>query len=492
MALSELAGKIVTGSLWTVLMRWSSRLLGILSVIILARILLPEDYGLVAKAVLFSSLLELMTQFGFNTALIRNKHATSEHYNTVWTLNILRGLILAIVVCGGAGYVANFFNDPRIYPLILVYGVTIFINGLTNVGVVDFHKQMQFDKDFKLIILSRLTAFTVTLTIAILYRSYWAFPLGSLAGALVNVIVSYLMSPFRPVFSLSAFNSIFDFSKWFFLYESFSALSTKFDTFLLSKWGSTDELGLYTVSSEIAGLPSTEVAMPVARASLPALAQYADDLVEFRLLYTKVLISVLFIAIPASVGLSVMADYIVVVVLGSVWAGAAIYIKILAFIGISRVNVACAVSALAAAGRADVLGRYSMLMLTVKCVAMSAGMYWYGAEGLAWGALVASLAGMILIHKLQSQLGLIALSSLLNGLWRVLFAATIMWLSLYYLAELQFVKKMGATLLVTLTLVFAGAVLYSILLMLLWLLLGRPDGPEAKVVEVITNRFARA
>ncbi|WP_019674632.1 lipopolysaccharide biosynthesis protein [Arsukibacterium perlucidum] len=492
MALSELAGKIVTGSLWTVLMRWSSRLLGIISVIILARILLPEDYGLVAKAVLFSSLLELMTQFGFNTALIRNKHATSEQYNTVWTLNILRGLILALAVWGGAGYVADFFSDSRIYPLILVYGVTIFISGLTNVGVVDFHKNMQFDKDFKLIILSRLTSFTVTLAIAVIYRSYWAFPLGTLAGVLVSLFASYLMSPFRPVLSLSAFNSIFNFSKWFFLYESFSALATKFDTFLLSKWGSTEELGLYTVSSEIAGMPSTEIAMPVARASLPALAQHADNLAEFRPLYTQVLISVLFIAIPASVGLSVLADYIVVVVLGSVWAGAAIYIKILAFIGISRVNVACAVSALAAAGRADVLGRYSMLMLTVKCVAMSAGMYWFGAEGLAWGALAASLSGMLLIHKLQSQLQLIAFASLFNGLWRVLVAATVMWLSLYYLSELQVIKQLGVTLLVTLTLVFTGVVLYGTVLIMLWLLLGRPDGPERKVVEMITSRFASA
>ena len=491
MALSELAGKIVKGSLWTVLMRWSSRLLGIISVIILARLLLPEDYGLVAKAVLFSSLLELMTQFGFNTALIRNKHATSEQYNTVWTLSILRGVALALVVWSCAGIVADFFDEPRIYPLILVYGVTICINGLTNVGIVDFHKQMQFNKDFKLTILSRLTSFTVTLTIAVLYRSYWAFPLGSLAGALVHLLASYQMSSFRPWFSLSAFSSIFNFSKWFFLYESFSALATKCDTFLLSKWGSTEELGLYTVSSEIAGMPSTEIAMPVARASLPALAQHADNLEKFRQLYTQVLVSVLFFAVPASVGLSVLADYVVVVVLGTAWAGAAIYIKILAFIGISRVNVACAVSALAAAGRADMLGRYSMLMLTIKCVAMAAGMYWYGAVGLAWGALLASLLGMLLIHQLQNQLGLIAFSSLYQGLWRVVLAAGVMWSVLYLVLQLQLVQQWDVSLAVTLSLVLTGVVLYVLVLMSLWLCVGRPEGPEHKVVQMIAERFSR-
>lgn len=471
-------------------MRWSSRLLGIISVIILARLLLPEDYGLVAKAVLFSSLLELMTQFGFNTALIRNKNATSEQYNTVWTLSIIRGVTLALVVWSCAGIVADFFDEPRIYPLILVYGVTICINGLTNVGIVDFHKEMQFNKDFKLTILSRLTSFTVTLTIAVLYRSYWAFPLGSLAGAFFHLLASYKMSSFRPWFNLSAFNSIFNFSKWFFLYESFSAFATKCDTFLLSKWGSTEELGLYTVSSEIAGMPSTEIAMPVARASLPALAQHADNLEKFQQLYTQVLISVLFFAIPASVGLSVLAEYVVVVVLGAAWAGAAIYIKILAFIGISRVNVSCAVSALAAVGRADILGRYSMLMLTIKCVAMSAGMYWYGAVGLAWGALLASIPGMILIHQLQNQLTLISFSCLYKGLWRVGMAAMIMWCSLYLILQLQLVQQWGISLVVTLFLVSIGVVLYILILISLWLCVGRPDGPERKIMQIIAKRFS--
>ena len=487
MVLSELGSKILSGSFWTLLMRWFSRILGIVSVIILARILLPEDYGLVAQAVLFSSVLELMTQFGFATALIRNKDATVAQYHTVWTLSVLRGLVLAIIVFAAAGWVSEFFAEPRIYPLIQLYALVIFISGLINVGVVDFQRNMQFEKDFKLNMLSRLAGFTVTLGVALAYRSYWAFPLGTLAGALVKLYASFVMSSFRPTFSLQAFSSIFQFSKWFFLYESFSAIATKLDTFLLSKWGSAQELGLYTVSYEISGMPSTEIAMPVARAALPALAQKADNADEFRQLYTQVLVSVLFIAIPACVGLSVLADHIVLLMLGASWAGAAIFIKILAFIGISRVNVSCAVSALAAMGRADILGRYSFIMLAVKGVAMAGGMYLYGAVGLAWGALAASVAGMILIHILQSRLSLVSFAGLWQGLWRVCFAATLMWVTLYILSQ-QAVQWNIAVLWLTLALVLFGVLLFGTVLLLLCALQRWPQGPEQQLWQLVKSK----
>lgn len=487
MVLSELGSKILSGSFWTLLMRWFSRILGVISVIILARVLVPEDYGLVAQAVLFSSVLELMTQFGFATALIRNKDATVAQYHTVWTLSVLRGLFLALVVLAGAGWVSEFFAEPRIYPLILMYALVIIINGLINVGVVDFQRNMQFDKDFKLNMLSRLAAFVVTLSIALVYRSYWAFPLGSLAGALVKLYASFTMSVFRPVFSLREFSSIFLFSKWFFLYESFSAMATKLDTFLLSKWGSAQELGLYTVSYEISGMPSTEIAMPVARAALPALAQKADSLDEFRQLYTQVLVSVLFIAIPACVGLSVLADQLVLLLLGASWVGAAVFIKILAFIGISRVNVSCAVSALAAIGKADVLGRYSFIMLLVKSSAMALGMYFYGAIGLAFGALGASVLGMVLIHLLQSRMALVSFTGLWQGLWRVCFASAVMWVTLYGVAQ-QAAYWDLAVIWLTLSLVMLGVLLFGSVLLLLCACQRWPNGPEQQLWQLIRTK----
>ncbi|MCC5853724.1 MAG: lipopolysaccharide biosynthesis protein [Alkalimonas sp.] len=487
----KLGRKVTSGSLWTLLVRWASRFLGIISVIIIARVLLPEDYGLIAKAIMFSSFIQMMTEFGLLTSLVRNKNSTVGDYNTVWTLSLIRGLILGLVIAITAGFWSDFFDEPDIYPVIFAYAGVAVLHGFINVGVVDFQREMRFDRDFTFNIVARLSEFLVTVSIALIYKSYWAFPLGSLVGAFVKVLLSYYMSGFRPVLSLVSFQKVFNFSKWFFLYESLKAVSTKLDTFLLSKMSSTESLGLYTVSKEIAGMPSTEIAMPVARASLPALAKLVDEKVEFQKLYTSILGSVLFLAIPAAVGLSLIADFVVILLLGPNWAGAALFLQILAFVGITRVNVACAVSALAAVGRADLLGRYSFYMLIIKSIALSIGIAFYGAEGLVWGVLISSLIGMAVIQFIQRDLGLIDFKLLYSQIWRVVFSTIFMIIAVLFVRDLALIQQFGMVGWISLPLALLGALVYLVSLIVFCFISKWPDGPEKELFNVICRRLTK-
>ncbi|MDP4528126.1 lipopolysaccharide biosynthesis protein [Alkalimonas delamerensis] len=489
MAEPSLGQKITTGSLWTLLVRWASRLLGIVSVIIIARILLPEDYGLIAKAIMFSTFIQLMTEFGLLTSLVRNKDATVQDYNTVWTLSLIRGWLLGVIIAATAGFWAGFFDEPAIYPVIFAYAAVAVLHGCINVGVVDFQREMRFDREFRFTLTARVVEFLVTVTVAISYQSYWAFPLGSLAGALVKVVLSYWMSRFRPRLSLASFQQVFNFSKWFFVYESLKAVSIKLDTFLLSKLSTTENLGLYTVSKEIAGMPSTEIAMPVARASLPALAKLVDEQLAFRQLYTQILASVLFLAIPAAVGLSLLADHIILLLLGPNWSGAALFLQILAFVGVTRVNVACAVSALSAVGRADLLGRYSFYMLLIKATAMSIGIYLGGAEGLVWGVLLSSLIGMGVIQWIQRGLGLIDFRLLYRQLWRVLSATVVMVVVVLLLRELPLIADIGLVGWLSIPLALIGALSYALSLFFFCMLSRWPDGPEKALFELTLGRY---
>ena len=479
--------KIFAGSMWTVLMRWMSRLLGIISMIILARILVPEDYGLVAQAVLLSSFLELMTQFGFFTALLRDKDANSDDYHTAFTLSLIRGLVLAVVVAASAGLVADFFDEPRLTDLVLVYAGVTFLNGTVNVGIVDFQKEFRFNEDFKLNITSRFSGFLVTLMIAVIYESYWAFPLGTLVATLVKVFCSYHMVSFKPRIALKNFYHIFNFSKWFFLFEAFNAASNKVDTFLIGKFGSPAELGIYTVSKEVAGLPTTELAMPVARASLPVLARHVDDLPEFGNLYTSVLISVLVLALPAVAGISVLSEHLVLLLLGPRWSEAATLLPILAFIAVTKVSVACAIPALAALGRASLLSRYSVTMLIVKSLLMGAGIMYYGVIGLAWGALAAGILGVLMIHFIQRKLGILSLGRLFAGLWRSILATATMAAVVASVKVNYPADGTQANMVITPLLVMLGCSVYMVSLMLLWVLAKRPDGFERNAFNLMKN-----
>ena len=163
MSNKSITKQIAIGSFWSVLMRMSIRLLGVISVIILARVLLPEDYGIVAKAVLLSGFLELVTQFGFTAVLIQNQQATKDDYDTVWTLSIIRATLLAVLMCLLSIPIAQYFNEPAVQNLIYLYSFSTFLQGFTNVGIVDFLKNMQFHLDFKFNLFNKLKVFFINL-----------------------------------------------------------------------------------------------------------------------------------------------------------------------------------------------------------------------------------------------------------------------------------------------------------------------------------------
>jgi O-antigen/teichoic acid export membrane protein len=479
---TNISHQIAKGTLWTVLMRLSIRLLGVISLLILARFLVPEDYGLIAKAVLTGSVLELITEFGFFAALIKNQRATPSDYNTVWTLSILRALFLGMILVLSASSIATFYNEPSIESLIYVYAFSNVLVGFTNVGIVDFHKEMKFNKDFTFNLLKKLSSFFTTIIIAIVWKSYWAFPIGVLVGNIIALVASFIMSSYRPVFSLAATHSIFNFSKWMFLYSFMRALSGKLDAFILSKLASDSELGLYTVSKELATMPTLELAMPVARASLPGLSLISHNSSEFNVIYSNTLLVVLLLALPAAVGVSVLSTEITYVLLGSLWADAAPFIEILALVGLTQVFGACSVSSLIAYDRVDLLGKVSIFTLLVNAVILPGGFFIAGVNGLVWGVLLANSIRMLTLILLQSKLGILSLLILFKGLWRATIATGVMYFVLIYLLPLINNESM----LIKLSLlIIAGGGAFSIVLILLCSLFGFDNGPELKFLKLI-------
>ena len=133
-----------TGAFWMVSTRWVIRGIGIVSTLILARILTPEDFGIIAVAMLFISLVEILVEFGTDSALIQRQDAERAHYDTAWTIRILQFVFVSIVVFICAPYTAIFFDEPRVELLIRVLAFGLLLQGFENIGVVAFRKEFRF------------------------------------------------------------------------------------------------------------------------------------------------------------------------------------------------------------------------------------------------------------------------------------------------------------------------------------------------------------
>lgn len=490
-ASKSIASRIATGAFWTIGLRLSVRALGIVSVIILARILVPEDFGIVAKASMIASFLELISEFGLTAALVRDQQATAAHYDTVWTIHVIRGTVIAVILVALAKPAAVFLHEPMLSVILLFYALSAFLNGLENVGVVDFWKSLEFDREFKFNVYRKLTSFAVTVGVAFVWQTYWAFVAGVVTGSLVGLVASFLMAPYRPRIRLSEWRSLFDFSKWIFVHGLCLSLSTKLDTFILSRFSVTAVVGRFTVAHEIAGAASTEIAMPIARAVMPGLAKLNDEPAKFRATYTSSILVLMLFTVPAAVGVAALSELITDVVLGSKWADAADLISILALGGIMRAVSAMSASAFMSSGKAKPLAYLSIFNLLLRALAMGFGFKLSGVIGLAWGVLVGSIIQTSLAIYVQCSLNFVNPINLLAGTWRVVTSASIMFLVLdLYLANTYWLMNQPAALQLMLQ-ILAGMAVYLLTLWGLWKLAGDTSGPESAIADFLAERFKK-
>lgn len=482
--MEDIGRRIVSGAIWTVLMRNSVRFLGIISIVILARILNPSDFGIVAKASLVFGLLELISQFGFDNALIRKNDLTSSDYNTAWTLSLIRALIIGFVLMILAWPSSIYFNQPELINIIIVYAFISILGGFVNIGVIDFRRDMKFNLDFRFNLIGKLISFFSTLAFAYVYETYWALVFGAFIKTLSSVVLGYIMSSYRPKFELSKWRDLMDFSKWIFGYELLTAVSTKLDTFILSRFADAYTLGIYTVAYEIGGTPSTELSQPVARAALPGLAKLNDDTSKFKEMYMATLSLVLFLAIPASMGMSAVSEDISDVLLGEKWAGAGELISVIAIFGLIRAVNATSVAALMAFKRPSVLVTLSCFTLFVRLICLPLGMYVAGVVGMCWGAVGAAFLNATVSLVVQQRMKIISLKELVGNLYRSFFASVVMF---YVVNSVNF----SLSLIHLIYLIVIGVATYLGVILLLFYLTAPKSSPEEMVISHIGRVVAR-
>ncbi len=485
-----LGREMAKGTAWTVSARLAVQGIGVLSTVILARLLIPADFGLVALATTFSAALQALTEFSLDTVLIQNQKATRRHYDTAWTLGICRNALLAVALAAAAGSVAAMFGDARLEPIVYVLAATTLIDGFQNIGLVDIRKQLNFRRDFAYMVLSKLGGFVVTVPLAFAWRSYWALVVGIVAISLMRLALSYAMQPMRPRLTLIHGREIMRFSKWLIAMNIGAFFYNRSDTFVIGKLAGAQALGVYTVAFEIANMATANLIAPLRRAIFPAYSKLSNDEEGLRNAFVDVCAMVALIAMPAAVGLGVVAEPLVHVMLGPKWLAAIPLMQVLAVCGL--------VDSLAATNGPIFLARgrpqYSVWLVLVAAVVVIplifVGVREAGAFGAACavgvGALTRGVAGMALVTRFLA----LPPRRLMAVAYRPVLACAAMGVAV--LEAQRLVPAPAGPLDWTVLLLIAvgtGIVVYPAAVAALWLAAGRPDGAESKIL--LSLRYMR-
>lgn len=363
----SLTQRTVRGGVWVFALNLSSRGLRLISTIILARLLLPSDFGLVGIALIAISALELFTRTGFDAALIQKKGAATEYLDTTWLVSAIRGMVLAVILFSLSPIIARFFENAEAAPILRVMAITTALVGFRNIGVMYFRKELRFEKQFIFNLGITLTTISVSIPLAFLLRSVWAIIYGALAGSLMELILSYVLHPYRPKFKFDSGKAkeLFSFGKWILGSGVLVFLVTQGDDIFVGKLLGVTLLGLYQIAYRISNLPATEITHVISRVTFPAFSKLQDNKAKLREGYLKVLQLTSFILFPLAGGIFILAPDFTQIFLGSKWMPMVPAMQVLAFAGLVRAVGVTTGPVFLATGKPEVDTRWQIIRLLV-------------------------------------------------------------------------------------------------------------------------------
>lgn len=469
-----------------VAMRWTDQLVGIVSTLILARLLVPEDFGIVAMASLVVGLIDVMFDLGVNVALIHRDHPTQEHYDTAWTLRLIEGFLAGIVIFTCAPLAASYFRDSRVEDVLRALAAGPILAALENIWIVTFQKEMRFGLDFRFAFTKRIVGFLSTMILALTLGTYWALILGGLSGRLAGVLLSYRMHQARPRLSVAKWRDILSVSQWMLLRGLLNYLNANADKMLLGGRASPSIMGGYTLGSQIAGLPTTELVAPLNRVLFPAFVRARGNIVEFRHMFLLAQGVQCLIAIPLCVGLAVLAPELVMLALGSQWTFITIFIQIFALTGVLQTIGASPGYLLMATGRFAAHTAITVIQLVALFV-LALSLEDAGGTELALARFGSVLIGTLLLLALVRRTEGIPLLHIFAQVWRPVLSAGLAALLVTLVGappafgpfELLLVKATLGTL------VYLSGTAFS------WILSGRPEGGERYLLAKLLSAFPR-
>jgi O-antigen/teichoic acid export membrane protein len=477
-------GRLAKGVAWTTSGRLLANLIGVASTLVLARLLTPADFGLVALATTALAIVSSLTEFSLAAALVQHEAPEPSHYDTVWTLGVCRAVLLALLMAGIAIPLSQFYNQPDLEAIMYVISASTLITGLTSPKVFEWVRKLSFRQDFISSLASKLTGFLVALWIAVAYHSYWALVLGSLAGQIVSLAVSYIIAPYRPRFSFKHARSLFSFSVWLFLGTGVATVNLRFDQLAIGAVLTPSDLGHYSVGDNLAGLPVREATTPLSMVLFPAFAQLRSDPERLRRAYSRAQGALIAIGLPVGVGFALIADPLVALVMGPQWAPAAMVIQALSTVICLQSFTLPFMAVTMAVGNTRLVFVRDLLSLFFKVPLVFWGLFTAGLLGVivarcAVGVFFIALE--LILTKRVIQLPI--LQQLRTG-WRSATATLTMSAAVLGLGALGLAQPTIAHIAL---LVVVGGATYVGSVIGLWHLLGRPDGPEREALMIATQ-----
>lgn len=476
---------IIQGISWSVTMRWSLKFLGLINVAILARLLTPEDYGIVAIATLTYGIITLFVDFGVGMLVMRTPSVTDELLNAAWTAKIIQGALLALSLLLLTPLFVNYFHSPILSEVMWLYALASFISGFGNIGVILFRKNLEYKKDFRFVVVGKVGSIIVTIILAFWLKNFWALVYGQLASSVLGLFLSYVMHNYRPKLCFGGLKKFLLFSVSLVFVNIGKYISQNISLLVGGRILATEAMGLLSVAVNFASIFTQELMLPVARAMFPQYARMKDDPEMLKKSYLSVLSVLALALLPIGFGVSIVAHELIAIILGAKWLAIDSLVSWLAIAGVFRaITWILSGNILIVTNNEKKSALFSFLQVLILVPAVVfAGTNW-GVIAMVQATVIASCITLpIAVFVLKSSINSSA-SEIFLCFFKPTIAATIMYAIVY-------VVNWGEHNVVLLLIgkVCLGGVIYMSVILLPLLLPGRQRGIESEILDVLITRI---
>lgn len=480
----NLRGGVMKGALSLGSARLVSNLLGAVAILILARLLTPEDFGIVAIATAILTIVQSSTELSLNNALIQRDDIDQTHIDTAWTMALIRSGIICVFFALAAWPLSLIYSNPDLVLVFIVSGVTGAMIGLQNPRIWLATKSMNFMALAFVQLSQKAVAIPFTIGIAMVFQSYWAIIAGNALGAFSAALLSYILVPYRPRISLKHVRTIWSFSSWMFFNQLLETINWRIDQLIIGLVVPKGQLGIYAMADNIAVIPTRETIQPIRHALFPGLANLSNDVGRLTRSHLLAQSTIAMAIAPLGIGLALVAEPAVRIALGDKWMAAIPFVKICAvYYALGTFTVGLQPVAMALA-KTKLLFIRQVIAVFVKVPLIIGGLLSGGLIGAALGRFASELITvMIEFLFLRHLLGVSVLEQLRR---HALTICGLLAMSLgVFLADTVMAPAALSTLAELTLKVMAGGVSYAIAIIFAWLAFGRPEGPVTELHTAI-------
>ena len=393
----SLKHKTVKGVGWSFIDNLSSSGITFLVGLVLARLLTPSEYGIMAILTIFIAVSNSIVDSGFSNALIRKTDARRVDYNTVFLFNLAVSGLLYAVLFFAAPAISVFFKEPLLVEVMRVIGWVLVVNALAIIPRTLFVKEVNFKTQTKVSLIASISSGVVGIGMALAGMGVWSLVGQQLSRQLLNTLFLWIYCTWRPIleFSMQSFRELFGFGSKILLSGLLNTVFNEIYALVIGRCYTSAQLGQYTRANQFSQIFSSNLTTVIQRVSYPVLSSIQDESERLREAYRKVIKSTMLISFACMLGLAAVARPLILILIGEKWLPAVGFLQIICFSGMLFPLHAINLNILQVKGRSDLFLRLEIIKKIIAVGPLVLGVL-FSIEYMLWGSVCTSLIAYFL------------------------------------------------------------------------------------------------